>query len=141
MKSRKKRQTATKERYHVSTDEDIFYGTLTEYVTHGTRNASTVPDPFQPFRNTTLGMEYYARSAAISNSSDCNTPNATKPGIDSGPSSTLPTRSTLPSALETLDRPLPMSSSSKGEMQWSKGSDFATNHSKDSQLAPEFEPA
>ena len=108
--------------------------TLSECVTHGTRNASTVPDPFQPFRNKTLGMEYYARSAAIANSSDCNTPTATKPGVDSGPSCTLPTRSTLPSALETLDRPLLMSSSSKGRMQWSQGSGFAATHSHQNYL-------
>ena len=74
-------------------------------------------------------MKYYARSAAIANSSDCNTPNATKPGVDSGPSNTLPTRSTLLSALEPLDRPLLKSSSSKGDIQWSKGSGFASNHS------------
>ena len=134
MKSREKRQTASQERYHVSSDKDIFYGTLTEYITHGTRDASTVLDPFQPFRYKTLGMEYYARSAAIANSSDCNTPTATKPGVDSGPSSTLPTRSILLSALETLDRPLLMSSSSKCEMQWSQGSDFATNRSHQNYL-------
>ena len=108
--------------------------TLTQYVTLSTSNASTVPDPFQPFRNKTLGMEYFGRSAAIANSSDCNTPAATKPGVDSGPSCTLPTRSTILSAQETYDRPLLMSSSSKGEMQWSQGSGFAANHSHQNYL-------
>ena len=108
--------------------------TLSEHVTHGTRNASTVPDPFQPFRNITFGMKYYARSAAIVNSSNCNSPTATKPGVDSGPSSTLPTRSTLFFAPETLPRPLVMSLSSKDEMQWSQGSGFAANHSNQNYL-------
>ena len=113
--------------------------TLSQYITHGTGNASTASDPFQPFRNKTLGMEYYARSAATANSSDCNTPTAAKTGVDSVPSSTLPTRSTLPSALETLDRPLsplPNSIVKDEDMASSKQPD-----SKDSQLAPEFEPA
>ena len=134
--------TATDQLHHIPTTQRgreshaslATISTLSQYVTHGTRNASTVPDPFQPFRNKTLGMEYYARSAAIANSSDCNTPTATKPGVDSGPSSTPPSRSTSFSALETLDRPLLMSSSSKGEMQWSQGSGFAANHSHQNYL-------